>query len=97
MVLCVSSIVVQFREKQKERKSKVTTRASDAERELDVKIENFFFAMDNYFTVPTVMKHLRDNGIGVMGTAMVRRGGHLLSYRRTNKRTVTSMSSDTLP
>jgi len=30
--------------------------------------------MDNYFTVPSVMKHLRDKGIGVVGTARARRG-----------------------
>eukprot|EP00957_Ditylum_brightwellii_P023744 1791400-Ditylum_brightwellii.AAC.1 len=63
MVLFVSSIVDQFREKQRQRKRKLATRASDAERELDVEMEKFCLAMDNYFTVPIIMKCMRDNGI----------------------------------
>eukprot|EP00957_Ditylum_brightwellii_P070168 5330589-Ditylum_brightwellii.AAC.1 len=67
-------IVDQFREKQKKRLSKVTTRAPDEERELDIKMETFCLAMDNFFTVTTVIKCLRDNGISVVGTARTRRG-----------------------
>eukprot|EP00957_Ditylum_brightwellii_P055226 4186285-Ditylum_brightwellii.AAC.1 len=37
-------------------------------------MEKFCLAMDNYFTVPSVMKHVRDKGIGVVGTARARRG-----------------------
>eukprot|EP00957_Ditylum_brightwellii_P186104 14168950-Ditylum_brightwellii.AAC.1 len=44
------------------------------ERELGVEMENFYLAMDNYFTLPKVIKHLRDNGIGVVGTARIRTG-----------------------
>eukprot|EP00957_Ditylum_brightwellii_P048076 3650217-Ditylum_brightwellii.AAC.1 len=37
-------------------------------------MEKFCLAMDNYFTVPSAMKYLRDKGIGVVGTARARRG-----------------------
>eukprot|EP00957_Ditylum_brightwellii_P183869 14005351-Ditylum_brightwellii.AAC.1 len=30
--------------------------------------------MDNYFTLPNVIKQLRDNGMCVVGTARMRRG-----------------------
>eukprot|EP00957_Ditylum_brightwellii_P048141 3653957-Ditylum_brightwellii.AAC.1 len=37
-------------------------------------MDQFCLAMDNYFTVPSVMNHLRDKGIGVAVTARARRG-----------------------
>ena len=74
MVQFVSSIVDRFRDKQERRLSKLATRTSDAERDADVAMDKFCLAMDNYFTVPAVMKHLRNKGIGVVGTARARRG-----------------------
>eukprot|EP00957_Ditylum_brightwellii_P015265 1150109-Ditylum_brightwellii.AAC.1 len=59
---------------QKDRLDKVTTRASHMEREADVKMEKFCLVVNIYFTLPQVVKHLRDNEIGVVETAMMRRG-----------------------
>jgi hypothetical protein len=50
------------------------TRASHAETEDDVEMEKFCLGMDNYFTLPKVIQGLRDNGIGVVGTARFRKG-----------------------
>ena len=35
----------------------------------DNPMEKFCLAMDNYFTLPKVIKRLRDLGVGVVGTA----------------------------
>eukprot|EP00957_Ditylum_brightwellii_P097742 7443421-Ditylum_brightwellii.AAC.1 len=61
-------------EKQSKRFGQVATRASDAVRDIDAEMGKFCLAMDNYFTVPSVMKHLRYKGIGVVGTARARKG-----------------------
>ena len=34
---------------------------------------NFVIAMDNYFSLPRVIKALRDKGIGIVGTAKYQR------------------------
>eukprot|EP00957_Ditylum_brightwellii_P045962 3486569-Ditylum_brightwellii.AAC.1 len=44
-----------------------------SERETDTDIEKFCVAVDNYFTLPHVIKHLRKNGIGIVGTARMRK------------------------
>ena len=36
-------------------------------------MEDFFIAMDNYFTLPKIIKKLRDWGIGVVGTSRFRK------------------------
>eukprot|EP00957_Ditylum_brightwellii_P016009 1206295-Ditylum_brightwellii.AAC.1 len=52
-----------FREKQNKRFGQVATRASDADIDIGFEMRKFCLAMDNYFTIPSVMKHLRDKGI----------------------------------
>eukprot|EP00957_Ditylum_brightwellii_P023743 1791399-Ditylum_brightwellii.AAC.1 len=42
--------------------------------------------MDNYFTVPTVMKCLRDNGIDVVGTERARRGWPSLALQKVEQK-----------
>eukprot|EP00957_Ditylum_brightwellii_P094198 7171954-Ditylum_brightwellii.AAC.1 len=74
MVQFVSSIVDRFRENQERRLSKLSTKTSDAERDANVAMDKFCLAMDNSFTVPSVMNHLRDKWVGVVGTARARRG-----------------------
>eukprot|EP00957_Ditylum_brightwellii_P073648 5596108-Ditylum_brightwellii.AAC.1 len=69
MILFVTSVIDNFREKQKQRLDKTATRVRENEREADVKMDKFYMAMDNYFTLPQVIKRLTDKGIGVVGTA----------------------------
>jgi hypothetical protein len=73
MVKFITSTVDEFCALQKERFSK-KTRASHAETEDDIEMEIFCLGMDNYFTLPKVIQGLRDNGIGVVGTARFRKG-----------------------
>eukprot|EP00957_Ditylum_brightwellii_P113286 8637915-Ditylum_brightwellii.AAC.1 len=37
-------------------------------------MDKFCLVMDNYYTLPQVVKYLRDNGIGVVETARMRKG-----------------------
>eukprot|EP00957_Ditylum_brightwellii_P078318 5954903-Ditylum_brightwellii.AAC.1 len=46
-----------------------TIRATNTEKENDVEMEQFCLGMDNYFSLPHVIKHLMGNGIGVVRTA----------------------------
>ena len=39
----------------------------------DPELDKYFLTMDNYFTMPKVMKKLREKGIGVVGTARFRK------------------------
>eukprot|EP00957_Ditylum_brightwellii_P170747 12996419-Ditylum_brightwellii.AAC.1 len=48
--------------------------AGKSEREADTDMEKFCVAMGNYFTLPHVIKHLRNNGIGAVETARKRKG-----------------------
>eukprot|EP00957_Ditylum_brightwellii_P024809 1875053-Ditylum_brightwellii.AAC.1 len=79
MILFVTSVADIFWRKSRERLSKV-------ERELDVEMENFCLAMDNYFTLPKVIKHLRENGICVVGTARIRRGWPLYELQKIQQK-----------
>eukprot|EP00957_Ditylum_brightwellii_P020371 1537129-Ditylum_brightwellii.AAC.1 len=58
---------------QKERFSK-KTRAPHAETDDDVEMEKFCLGMNYYFTLPKVIKGLRDNGIAVVETTRFRKG-----------------------
>eukprot|EP00957_Ditylum_brightwellii_P194411 14806041-Ditylum_brightwellii.AAC.1 len=49
-------------------------------------MEKFCLAMDNYFTVPSVMKHLRDKEIGVVGTARARQGWPPLALQKVEQK-----------
>ena len=42
------------------------------EKKIDKKMTDFVLAMDNYFTLPRLIKRLRDLGIGIVGTARFR-------------------------
>ena len=44
----------------------------------------FCLAMDNYFTLPKVIKKLREMGVGVVGTARFRQGWPPEKLRRIN-------------
>eukprot|EP00957_Ditylum_brightwellii_P068461 5197816-Ditylum_brightwellii.AAC.1 len=48
-------------------------------------MDKFCMAMDNYFTLPQVVKRLRDRGIGVVGTAMMGKGWPAQALRKTKK------------
>eukprot|EP00957_Ditylum_brightwellii_P140556 10708908-Ditylum_brightwellii.AAC.1 len=37
-------------------------------------MDKFCLAMDNYFTLPHIISYLRENGIGIVGTARMRKG-----------------------
>eukprot|EP00957_Ditylum_brightwellii_P053667 4066425-Ditylum_brightwellii.AAC.1 len=60
-------------ESMKDMLDKVATRASHTGKDVDVKIGKFCLAMDNYFTLPQVVKHLKDNDIGIVGTTRMRK------------------------
>eukprot|EP00957_Ditylum_brightwellii_P080989 6160492-Ditylum_brightwellii.AAC.1 len=55
-------------------KEKLATHAGQSEKETDIEMEKFCVAMDNYFALPHVIKHLRKHGIGVVRTARMRKG-----------------------
>eukprot|EP00957_Ditylum_brightwellii_P000678 53432-Ditylum_brightwellii.AAC.1 len=55
-------------------RDKTATRARENERQADVDMDKFCMAMDNYFTLPQVIKRLREKVIGVVGTARMRKG-----------------------
>ena len=42
----------------------------------------FFLVMDNYFTLPKLIKSLREKGVGVVGTARFRRNWPPASLRK---------------
>ena len=79
MVQHVIGIIDRLKEKQKRRYrkkyKKVSTRGNDAAMFEDEDPQEYFIiAMDNYFTLPKVIKLLREKGIGVVGTGRFRMG-----------------------
>ena len=71
MVLHVTDIIESFRQKHKKRiwNKKRSTRGNKIDM-CDEKYDGkYVIAMDNYFTLPKVIKELRDRSIGVVGTA----------------------------
>ena len=77
MILFVVDIIKKFRSKQKERMSKFKGTRSNSRKDplqgQDKVMDKFCIAMDNYFTLPKVIKCLRELGVGVVGTARFRR------------------------
>ena len=71
MVLYTINVIEQIREKQKERLSKhqQITRSNEGTPYDEPEMKNFCIAMDNYFTLPKLIKKLRDLGIGIVGTS----------------------------
>ena len=49
--------------------------------------------LDNYFTLPKVVKKFRDVGIGVIGTERFRKGCPPEKLRKSNKKMQTTMTS----
>eukprot|EP00957_Ditylum_brightwellii_P198652 15140694-Ditylum_brightwellii.AAC.1 len=74
MILFVTSVIDKMCETQKERLDRTGTRATDNERQADVEMDKFCLAMDNYFTLPQVIKRLRKKGVDVAGMARMRKG-----------------------
>ena len=71
MILYVVDIIGRFKKKQKDRLSKYerATRQNSNKTFDDDPIDKFCLAMDNYFTIPKVIKRLREIGVGVVGTS----------------------------
>ena len=71
MIIHVLSVLTKIKERQKER---VRThdrakRNNNTDRFDEDVMSNFCIAMDNYFTLPKILKKLRDWGMGVVGTS----------------------------
>ena len=77
MILHVMDCIDKFRKRQQARLSTYlrTTRSSNSNNFFDeeVLMKKFVVAMDNYFTLPRVMKKLRELDVGVVGTARFKR------------------------
>ena len=79
MILFVTSIIDTHRKLQKERLSlygriKKSEYHEKQYEDIAYPMDRFCLALDNYFTLPKVIKKLRDKGIGIVGTARARRG-----------------------
>ena len=72
LIQCISALKQKQQDRIRNNSRIRRTRSRSAEEE---KInDNFIIAMDNYFTLPKVIKALRDSNIGVVGTARFGRG-----------------------
>ena len=71
MIIHVLSVLTKIKERQKERvrTHNRATRNNNTDRFDEDSMNNFCIAMDNYFTLPKILKKLRDWGIGVVGTS----------------------------
>ena len=78
MITFLSSVVTSLKNKQetriKDTLSLHGTRHYYTNNPKELLQDKFIIVMDNYFTLPIVMKQLREQGIGVVGTARVRIG-----------------------
>ena len=54
-------------------------------------MQEFCIAMDNYFTLPNVIKKLRELGFGIVGTARARQNWPPKNCKRLNKNKQASM------
>ena len=84
MVLYVTDIIQRIRTKQAKifgsRRTKISSSYSD-----DIPMNDFVIEMDNYFTLPKLIRKLRDIGLGVVGTARFRKGWPPKKLREINK------------
>jgi hypothetical protein len=92
MITFLSSVVISLKNKQEQRikdsQSLHGTRFYYTNNPKEILQDKFIIAMDNYFTLPIVMKQLRAIGIGVVGTARGRIGWpHPLLAGLTNNST----------
>ena len=91
MVLYVVQVIERVREKQKERLKKYsrTTQTNGNDRYDEPIMDKFCIAMDNYFTLPKLIKKLRDLQIGVVGTSRFKKNwppGILRNYDKKEPR-----------
>eukprot|EP00957_Ditylum_brightwellii_P144596 11014569-Ditylum_brightwellii.AAC.1 len=63
MVIFVTSVIDTFQCTQTARKETLKTHVGQSERDTDTDMEKFYVTMDNNFTLPHVIKHVRTNGI----------------------------------
>ena len=78
MIMFLSNVVTSLKNKQEQRIQDIEslhgTRFYYTNNPKEILQDKFIIAMDNYFTLPIVMKQLRAIGIGVVGTARGRIG-----------------------
>ena len=86
MILHVVQIINRFRETQQHRISTYqrSTRNNNEDTFNDTPMSKFVIAMDNYFTLPNVMKKLREFDIGVVGTSHFKRNWPPKEMRNIN-------------
>ena len=77
MMMHLTEVIEKHKKKQKTRlvKYEKVLRSSDDTNTFDdeVLMDKFIIAMDNYFTIPSVIKYFRDIGIGIVGTSRFKR------------------------
>ena len=94
MILYVMNVIERFKDKQKERIRGYGRKTRGMERQHDEGVETqdlnsqmnkFCLAIDNYFSIPSAIKKLRDIGVGVVGTARFRKGWPPEPLRKVNQ------------
>ena len=77
MILHVCGVIDQFKQRQLDRfrTHRRSTRNNLQDPLTEKQMTTFYIAMDNFFTLPGVMKTLRDKGIGAVGTARLKKTG----------------------
>ena len=76
MIIHLVGIVKRCKERQMKRWNEYSLRKRDGDEVNDLNepaMQNFCIAMDNYFTLPNVIKKLRELGFGIVGTARAHR------------------------
>ena len=76
MIIHLVGIVKRCKERQMKRWNEYSLRKRDGDEVNDLNepaMQTFCIAMDNYFTLPNVIKKLRELGFGIVGTARARR------------------------
>eukprot|EP00957_Ditylum_brightwellii_P017425 1312325-Ditylum_brightwellii.AAC.1 len=91
MILYVTEVVDRLHNKKIDRKDKTTTKSIHAIQQHDIEMDKFCLVIDNYFTLPHVIRFPRENKIGLVGTSRMRKG-----YRKLRHEIVTLITSDTL-
>ena len=88
MILHVVDIIGRFKNKQKNRLSEYTRATCQNESNKfddDTPMDKFYLAMDSYFTLPKVIKRLRELSVGVVGTARARKNLPSKELKLANK------------
>eukprot|EP00957_Ditylum_brightwellii_P206261 15347585-Ditylum_brightwellii.AAC.1 len=74
MILYVTQDIDELCAKQSDRKDKTTIWSINAIHQHDIEMDKLCLAVDNYFTLPHTISCLRENGMGIVGTARMRKG-----------------------